>query len=148
VLGRGEEVGITMNRISLGLWLGALAFAFMVFSWTGCAVHTGGVVVEEKHKDGPPPHAPAHGYRAKHSYYYYPSTYVYFDVTRKVYFYMEGSVWRTTVSLPDSIRVKLGDHVAIDMDDDEPYREFESHKKKYPPGQMKKMEKGKKKDKD
>ena len=61
---------------------------------------------------------------------------------------MEGSVWRTTVSLPDSIRVKLGDHVTIDMDDDEPYREFESHKKKYPPGQMNKGEKGKKKNKD
>jgi hypothetical protein len=43
--------------------------------------------------------------------------------------------------------VKLGDYVTIDMDDDEPYRGFESHKKKYPPGQMKSTEKGKKKDK-
>ncbi|HEX9909695.1 MAG TPA: hypothetical protein VGA86_02320 [Desulfatiglandales bacterium] len=137
-----------MKGTKIALWLGALAFVFTVFSWTGCTLQTGGVVVEEEHKGGPPPHAPAHGYRAKHSYYYYPTSYVYFDMTRRVYFYMEGSVWRTTVSLPDSIRVKLGDHVTIDMDDDEPYREFDSHKKKYPPGQMKKMEKGKKKDKD
>jgi len=43
--------------------------------------------------------------------------------------------------------VKLGDYVTIDMDDDEPYREFENHKKTNPRGQMKKMEKGKKKDK-
>jgi len=137
-----------MKWTSLVGWVGAMVFAFMVFGWTGCTIQTGGVVVEEKSKGGPPPHAPAYGYRAKHSYHYYPASYVYLDVTRRVYFYMEGSVWRTTVSLPDSIRVKLGDHVTIDMDDDEPYREFESHKKKYPPGQMKKMEKGKKKDKD
>ena len=132
----------------MALWLGAFAFAFTVFSWTGCTLQTGGVVVEEKSKGGPPPHAPAHGYRAKYSYYYYPASYVYFDVTRKMYFYMEAGVWRTTISLPDSMRVKLGDYVTIDMDDDEPYHEVESHKKTYPPGQMKKMEKGKKKDKD
>jgi len=131
----------------IAFWLGAWVFAIMVFSWTGCTLQTGGVVVEEKSKGGPPPHAPAHGYRAKHNYYYYPASYVYFDATRKMYFYMEGGVWRTTISLPDSIRVKLGDYVTIDMDDDEPYRDFENHKKKYPPGQMKKMEKGKKKDK-
>ncbi len=39
---------------------------------------------------GPPAHAPAHGYRARHSYLYYPSSYVYFDITRKVYFHMVG----------------------------------------------------------
>lgn len=137
-----------MKMRNVCLLAGASAFAFTILALSGCALQTGGVVVEEQSKGGPPPHAPAHGYRAKHSYYYYPSSYVYFDVTRNVYFYMEGSVWRTTASLPDSIRVKLGDHVTIDMDDDEPYREFESHKKKYPPGQMKKMEKGRKKDKD
>ena len=139
-----------MKGKTLGVWLGAMAFAFTFLACSGCAVQTGGVVVEEKAKPkgGPPPHAPAHGYRAKHSYYYYPASYVYFDVKRKVYFYMEGSVWRTTVSLPERIRVKLGDYVTIDMDDDEPYREFETHKKKYPPGQMKKEGKGKKKDND
>jgi len=141
-----------MKQTRVALWLGALALAFTVIAWTGCAVHSGGGVgVEEQHKSGPPPHAPAHGYRAQHRYYYYPASYVYFDVGRKVYFYMEGSEWKTAVSLPDSIRVKLGDHVTIDMDDDQPYRQFESHKKEYPPGQekkMKKMEKGEKKDKD
>jgi hypothetical protein len=143
-----RERRVTMKRAKkMALWLGACAFAFTVFSWTGCTLQTGGVVVEEKSKGGPPPHAPAHGYRAKYSYYYYPASYVYFDVTRKMYFFMEAGLWRATISLPDSMRVKLGDYVTIDMDDDEPYREFENHKKTYPPGQMKKMEKGKKKDK-
>jgi len=37
-----------------------------------------------KNKDsGPPDHAKAHGYRAKHTYRYYPSAQAYYDVERK-----------------------------------------------------------------
>ena len=90
-----------------------------------------------KHKTGPPPHAPAHGYRAKYNYHYYPSAYVYFDVSRSCYFYLEGESWKMAASLPLSVRVRLGDHVSIEMDTDKPYTQFEVHKKKYPPGQLK-----------
>ncbi len=90
---------------------------------------------------GPPPHAPAHGYRAKYTYYYYPDPYVYFDVSRKLYFYLDDGAWRVSVSLPSHLRVRLGDHVTIGMDSDRPYTEFRDHKKKYPPGQMKKKKK-------
>jgi hypothetical protein len=48
------------------------------------------VVAKSKPKGGPPPHARAHGYRAKYSYRYYPSCYVYFDISRKCYFYLSG----------------------------------------------------------
>ncbi len=96
------------------------------------------------HHGGPPPHAPAHGYRAKYRYYYYPSAQVYFDVTRKAYFYMEGGRWRMSVSLPEYLRVRLGSHVTIDMDTDKPYTHFAEHKKKYPPSQLKKKDKKKK----
>jgi hypothetical protein len=48
-----------------------------------------------------------------------------------------------SVSLPQEIHVKLGDHVSIEMDIDKPYIHYEEHKHKYPPGQLKK--KGKKK---
>ena len=44
------------------------------------------VVAKSKPKAGPPPHAPAHGHRAKYSYQYYPSCYVYFDISRRCYF--------------------------------------------------------------
>lgn len=90
---------------------------------------------------GPPAHAPAHGYRAKYTYYYYPGPQVYFDVGRSVYFYMDSGNWRMSVSLPTNLRVTLGDHVTIDMDTDKPYTQFAEHKKKYPPGQLKKKEK-------
>ena len=99
------------------------------------------VVAKSKPKGDPPPHAPAHGYRAKYSYRYYPSCYVYFDISRKCYFYLSGDSWKVSASLPLHMRVQLSDYVSIEMDTDKPYTEFKDHKKKYPPGQLKKKKK-------
>jgi hypothetical protein len=54
--------------------------------------------VSKKHKkQGPPAHAPAHGYRAKHQYRYYPSRSVYYDTGRSARHCREacGSDWVT-----------------------------------------------------
>jgi hypothetical protein len=96
-------------------------------------------------KKGPPAHAPAHGYRAKHHYRYYPSCSVYYDSGRRIYFYIEGDNWEVGASLPSRLRLGLGDSVSIELDTDKPYIHHEDHVKKYPPGQMK--NKKKKKDK-
>jgi hypothetical protein len=122
------------------------AFAFLLLNActiTGGGVHVGGPPPEPA--GGPPPHAPAYGYRAKHQYHYYPSAYVYFDVTRNAYFYLEGAVWKTAVVLPERYRLKIREveYVTIDMDDDRPYSHFEEHKKKFPPGHLKKNSKKK-----
>jgi hypothetical protein len=108
-------------------------------SVTGGGVHVGG----PEQESGPPPHAPAYGYHAKHAYHYYPNAFVYFDVSSQVYFYLEGTVWKTAVVLPDTYRVKIVDieYVSVDLDDDKPYKHFEEHKKKYPPGHAKKKDK-------
>jgi hypothetical protein len=87
---------------------------------------------------GPPAHAKAHGYRAKHTYRYYPSAQAYYDVDRRAYFYLEGGKWRVSVSLPMSLKARLGEYVTIGMDSDRPYTRFDEHRKSYPPGQMKK----------
>ncbi len=101
---------------------------------------------KHKKKGGPPPHAPAHGYRAKHEYRYYPSRSVYYDTDRGLYFYLKGKNWEVGASLPSSLRVELGDSVRIELDTDKPYIYHTEHAKKYPPGQMKKK-KNKKKNK-
>jgi hypothetical protein len=88
----------------------------------------------EKH--APPDHAKAYGRRAKHDYRYYPDAQVYFDIDRKVYFYLDGRGWKMSVNLPH--KIKLAGHVTIEMDTDKPYKDFKRHKAKYPPGQMKK----------
>jgi len=97
-----------------------------------------------KHKKkGPPAHAPAHGYRAKHYYRYYPGASVYFDSGRKLYFYIKGDHWEVGVSLPNHLRISLGDSVSIELDTDKPYIHHAEHVKKYPPGQLKKKHKKK-----
>jgi len=138
--------------------LAVLGCLVLFVSFYGCHATGGGAHIDwgedkvvsspsghgPKAKGGPPPHAPAHGYRAKHTYRYYPCERVYFDTGRGMYFYLEGSSWRMSVSLPSALRVQLGDHVSIEMYSDKPYTHYEDHKRKYPPGQMKKKKKGKK----
>jgi hypothetical protein len=89
-------------------------------------------------KKGPPPWAPAHGHRAKYKYLYFPECPAYYDTDRSVYFYIEGANWVVSVSLPDRLSMKVGEHVVLEMDTDKPYTYYNDHKKKYPPGQAKK----------
>ena len=93
-------------------------------------ISTSSVLAKGK-KTGPPQHAKAHGYRAKHTYRYYPAANAYYDVERKSYFYLEGNNWRVGVSLPDNLNVKLGSYVTIGMDSDKPYTRFEEHRHQY-----------------
>lgn len=132
-----------MRRI---LYVLLLLLAMVVLSLnSGCTLSVGSppapVVHAPSAEPGPPPWAPAHGHRAKHRYYYYPDSDVYFDPGRKLYFYFYGGNWQTSVTLPREFRISLGKHIYLDMDDDRPYRYHADVKKKYPPGRQKK-EKG------
>ena len=133
-----------MKSIETGKLLLLLSCVFFLISFSACSTTGAGVYVGGEPDTavgppgGPPPHAPAHGYRAKHRYHYYPDAHVYFDISRRLYFYLAGDDWRVAASLPADVRVQLGDYVTIELDSDEPYRDFEYHKGKYPPGQMKK----------
>ena len=94
---------------------------------------------EHKHKKGgPPAHAPAHGYRAKHKYRYYPDCSVYHDTERGLYFYIKGDNWEVGASLPNNLRLRLGESVSLELDTDRPYTYHADHVKQYPPGKMKK----------
>lgn len=83
------------------------------------------------HRKGPPGHAPAHGYRAKHQYHYYPSADVYFDTGSRIYFYLSNKTWQASATIPLSLKAKLGDHVSLALDSDKPYTRHGEHKKKY-----------------
>lgn len=141
------------KRLFVGLALGFFTFSFMFAA--GCTAKRV-VVVHEKEKNsgysgtehhnrkgGPPPHAPAHGYRAKHQYRYYPSTSVYYDCGRKLYFYIKGDRWEGAASLPTSLRMRLDDYVSMELETDKPYIYHSKHVKEYPPGQQKKKNKKK-----
>jgi hypothetical protein len=113
---------------------------FGCFILVGIFILSGCKSTHRKYKvqrNGPPPHAPAHGYHKNFSYYYYPSSYVYYDADRDLYFYMEASVWRSGSSLPSFIRIDSGEVIVVKVDSDKPYNLFKYHKHKYPPGQVK-----------
>lgn len=124
---------------------------FLLLFSAGCSLNSAGVYLGQPglepsvREGGPPPWAPAHGYRAKHAYHYYPDAFVYFDVSRNLYFYLEGAEWTAGVSLPGSIQAQLGDYVCIELETDRPYAYHNEHRSKYPPGQMKKRGKWAKK---
>jgi len=67
----------------------------------------------------PPPWAPAHGYRAKQRYYYYPAAQVYYSPVQRGYFFLDAGTWRFGVSLPTGI--VLGNRVSVDLDGPQPY---------------------------
>ena len=77
------------------------------------------------------PWAPAHGYRAKHVYQYYPSSDVYFDIYTRNYFYMSGGAWQVSVSLPPTIRIQHDHVVDLELETDKPYLYHEEHHAKF-----------------
>jgi len=125
-----------------------IGFGYLVLN-NGC--QSVGVVVEEEpgppHGHGPPPWAPAHGYRAKYRYHYYPSSYVYYDLGRKLYFYYDGGNWQVSVSLPARIHIDIDDYVTLEMNTGRPYDYHSEVVERYPPGHEKKKSKAKGKDK-
>ncbi len=142
------------SNIKKRMWLFAVCISFIFSLFSGCVTTGGGVLFgwgdEPERKDhahlkkhgGPPPHAPAHGYRSKYRYKYYPDTSVYFNSSKGLYFYLKGDTWTMSASLPYYLNVNLGSSVSIEMDTDKPYTKYKDHKKKYPSSKSKK--KGKK----
>jgi len=126
-------------------YLKIIRSVWIIFVLVVAAACTGTIVSEPRpvyapaNGHGPPPWAPAHGYRAKHHYYYYPGTHVYFDVGRSLYFYHDGGRWRTSARLPVGISINFNEYVTLDMDTDRPYKYHGEVVKRYPPGQAKKL---------
>ena len=90
---------------------------------------------------GPPAQAPAHGYRAKHKYRYYPSQKVYHDTERGLYFYIKGDSWEVGASLPSHLKADLGESVILELETDKPYVHNAEHVKKYPSEKSRNAEK-------
>lgn len=83
-------------------------------------------------RQGPPAHAPAHGYRRKFGYHYYPDQHVYYAPDRGTYFWLEGEAWKVGVELPSRIALNLGDHVSIELDSQTPYKQHATVARKHP----------------
>lgn len=86
-------------------------------------------------KKGPPPWAPANGYRAQQArYFYFPEHNFYYDTDREVYYYPDGHDWNLSSSLPTLFAwIDLGNSmkVALNYNGDRPYRENHYHSERY-----------------
>ncbi|MDX1707540.1 MAG: hypothetical protein R3274_02995 [Desulfobacterales bacterium] len=140
-----------MKSVFHKCWVSLFSVLMAGLLFSSCQTTGGGIIINGGNgpegesspvvKKGPPDHAPAHGYRAKHLYRYYPSCSVYYDCGRRIYFYINGDHWQVGASLPDRLRIRLGDSVNIELHTDKPYIHYAEHQKKYPPGQLKKKHK-------
>ncbi len=93
-------------------------------------------VKKPKHKKGPPPWAPAHGYRNKHRYRYYHDHEVYYDSRGGTYIWLSGGQWQIGVELPSSISLSRDSdrYVMVDIEGSNPEPYHGDIKARYPKG--------------
>lgn len=90
------------------------------------------IIVEPVGPAGPPPWAPASGFRRNRAYYYYPGAHVYYRPADRVWFYLEGDAWRFGASLPASIRIDFARCVPLTMESTRPYEYHAGIVERYP----------------
>jgi hypothetical protein len=89
---------------------------------------------ESMFAQGPPPWAPAHGYRAKTRYVYFPDENMYYDLRSRNYIYLSGRNWVVRTSVPRIfIGINLGRSTQIELDfmGERPYVQNHIHVVKY-----------------
>lgn len=75
------------------------------------------IIPETTFAQGPPKWAPAHGYRAKTRYIYFPQHNFYYDIRTHNYFYLNGGNWSISVAIPTPfISINLGHATQIQLD--------------------------------
>ena len=96
----------------------------------------------DKGRSESPPWAPSFKDRTKHLYYYYPDSYVYFDVVRELYFVNKDDKWRVELWPPARIQ-SSAEYVILEMTTDMPYQFHSDVVKWFPPGYAKSLPKKK-----
>lgn len=82
-------------------------------------------------KGGPPPWAPAHGYRANQRYYFFPDMGIYFDISKNGYWHLTGVSWVFSVNTPHNFDPYREYKTQIDFTGDSPYLYINNHRGKY-----------------
>lgn len=99
------------------------------------------LVPQDIFSQGPPPWAPAHGYRAKTKHVYFPDQNFYYDVVQRNYLYLNNGSWSISASLPGVFaNINLGNarQIQLEIVGHTPYVYNKEHIVKY-----KKPKKGK-----
>ena len=89
---------------------------------TSCMVRGGTGIYSE---------APDSGPYVNYSYWYYPSTQVYYDYQQRVYYYPDNGGWYRASVLPSRFATSSS-HVLVNVNSNKPYTDFDKHRAKYP----------------
>lgn len=90
--------------------------------------------VKGKGKVKPPVWAPAHGFKAKTHYVYFPDLNFYYDIKKNVYIYQNGKKWSESAKLPSkyaNVEMKRAAKVEIERDEDKPQKYNDEDIEKY-----------------
>ncbi len=79
-----------------------------------------------------------HGIKHRFRYVYYPNSFVYFESSQRAYYFIENGEWRADLEPPRGVTINPAEGVYIETSSNQPYRHFEEHRRKYPPGDPKK----------
>lgn len=112
------------------------------------AVMSGAFAVATPVLADPPDHAPAHGYRAKHRYVYYPEREIYYAPESRLWFWIGDGDWRFGASLPVGYQQYTSGGVSIELGTERPYTEHVYVVEKYGKGPKHKQQKHKGKHRD
>ncbi|MES2863993.1 MAG: hypothetical protein V4666_07735 [Bacteroidota bacterium] len=81
------------------------------------ALFLGLFIIPETSFAQPPRWAPAHGYRAKTRYIYFPQHNFYYDIRTHNYLYLNGRNWSVSVAIPAPfISINLGTSTQVQLD--------------------------------
>ena len=83
---------------------------------------------------GPPPWAPAHGYRAKTKHVYFPDQNFYYDIEKRNYLYISNGKWVVSAKLPSiytSINLGKSTQIQLEIGGHTPYIYNKEHIVKY-----------------
>lgn len=92
------------------------------------------IIPDNMFAQGPPPWAPAHGYRAKTKHIYFPEQNFYYDIEAHNYIYLNGGHWSISATIPRPfININLGGapQVQLEFIGHNPYRDNHVHVVKY-----------------
>lgn len=92
------------------------------------------IIPQDIFSQGPPPWAPAHGYRAKTKHIYFPDHNFYYDIERKNYLFLDNGKWSVSVNLPSifgKVNLRTSTQVQLEIGGHTPYQYNETHIVKY-----------------
>ena len=113
-----------------------MIYKLLLFALLGLVLSTEIVAQGKSNGQGPPPWAPAHGFRVKTRHVYFPEYNLYFDIEKKVYIHFQAGKWTVTAELParlGNINLRNASKFELDIDIDNPQIYNSEHQMRFRP---------------